>query len=120
VAIVADQYPGQKKDKKYIINFLNQETAFFQGANQLASLTQFPVMYGAVEKVKRGYYEVTMVPIAEPPYEKETPVIIENYACEAERVIRQHPSGWLWTHRRWKKRHLTQASAKYPPASAAS
>jgi KDO2-lipid IV(A) lauroyltransferase len=114
VAIVADQYPGQKKDKKYFIKFLNQETAFFQGANQLASLTQFPVMYGAVEKVKRGYYEVTMMPIAEPPYEKETPVIIENYAKAAEGVIKRYPSGWLWTHRRWKTRHLKQASEKYP------
>lgn len=120
IAIVADQYPGQKRDKKYFTTFLNQQTAFFQGANQLASLTQFPVMYGAVEKVKRGYYEVTMVLLAEPPYEKETPVIIENYSKAAEQVIQKQPSGWLWTHRRWKKRHLKQASAKYPPASAAS
>jgi KDO2-lipid IV(A) lauroyltransferase len=113
VAIVADQYPGQKKDKKHFTKFLNQETAFFHGANQLASLTQFPVMFAAVHKVKRGYYEVTLVPIAEPPYQKDSPAIIERYAKEAEKVILKYPSGWLWSHNRWKKRHVKQASEKY-------
>jgi KDO2-lipid IV(A) lauroyltransferase len=120
VAIVADQYPGLKKDKKFFVNFLHQETAFFFGANQLATLTKYPVLFASVHKVKRGFYEVTLIPIAEPPYEKDSPVIIERYAAAAEKVIREYPAGWLWSHNRWKKRHLKQASAKYPPASTAS
>jgi KDO2-lipid IV(A) lauroyltransferase len=120
VAIVADQYPGKKHDKKFLTEFLNQETAFFYGANQLATLTKYPVMFAAVKKVKRGYYEVSLVSIAEPPYEKDSPIIIERYAKTAEKVILDYPAGWLWSHNRWKKRHLTQASAKYPPGSTAS
>lgn len=120
IAIVADQYPGQKRDKKIITTFLNQSTAFFHGANQLASLTQYPVLYAAIKKVTRGYYEVTFINLAEPPHEKDNDIIMERYAKAAEKVIRDYPSGWLWSHNRWKKRHLTQASAKYPPASAAS
>jgi len=115
IAIVADQYPGQKNDKRHLVNFLNQETAFFYGANQIASLTQYPVMYGAVKKIKRGYYVVTMQLIAEPPYEKDTPVIIERYAKAAEKLIVDYPAGWLWTHNRWKKRHLKPTSEKYLP-----
>ena len=120
IAIVSDQYPGQKKDKKYITQFLNQETAFFQAPNQIASLTKYPVVFSAVRKVKRGFYEATFVPIAEPPYVKDEEKVIDRYVQAAEEIIREYPAGWLWSHKRWKKRHLTQASAKYPPASAAS
>lgn len=120
VAIVADQYPGQKRDKKYLTSFLNQETAFFYGTHQLVSLTQYPVLYAAMKKIKRGYYEVSFVPLTEPPYEKENNIILERYVQAAEKVIREYPAGWLWSHNRWKKRHLKQASEKYPPASAAS
>lgn len=120
ISIVSDQYPGQKKDKKYVTQFLNQETAFFQAPNQMASLTQYPVVFAAIKKVKRGYYEVTFTTIAEPPYVKDHEGVIDAYVKVAEEVIRENPDGWLWTHKRWKKRHVTQASEKYPPASVAS
>jgi len=120
IAIVADQYPGQKRDKRFFTAFLNQTTAFFYGANQLATLTKYPVIFAAVKKIKRGYYEVSLVSIAEPPYEKDSPIIIERYAKAAEKVILDYPAGWLWSHNRWKKRHLKQASDKYHPGSAAS
>lgn len=120
IAIVSDQYPGHQKDKKYLINFLNQETAFFQGTNQIASLTQYPTVYTAIRKIKRGFYEVEFIPLSEPPYIKDQEPVIDAYAAAAEKVIRENPSGWLWSHNRWKKRHLTQASAKYPPGSTAS
>lgn len=116
IAIVADQYPGRKNDKRYITTFLGQETAFFYGTNQLAALTQYPVLYTDIRKVKRGYYEVTLVTLAEPPHSKDSNNIIDQYVQAAEKVIRNDPAGWLWSHNRWKKRHLTQASAIYPRA----
>jgi Kdo2-lipid IVA lauroyltransferase/acyltransferase len=106
VASVADQYPGYGRDKKYIANFLNQETAFFMGTNQLAFLTQFPALYYSIKKIKRGYYEAYPVIIASPPYEKDSELVIENYVRVVEEVIRKYPPGWLWSHNRWKKRHL--------------
>ncbi len=112
IAIVADQYPGQRKDKKYITNFLDQETAFFQGTNQIASLTQYPAVFTSIRKVKRGFYEVEFVLLTEPPYVKDQEPVIETYAAAAEKLIHEYPPGWLWSHNRWKKRHLTQASAK--------
>lgn len=120
VAIIADQYPGQKRDKKFLTSFLHQETAFFYGTNQLATLTQYPILYAETRKIKRGYYEVTLIELAEPPYYNDTDEIIERYVKAAENIIREYPSGWLWSHNRWKKRHLTQASAKYRPATTAS
>jgi Kdo2-lipid IVA lauroyltransferase/acyltransferase len=106
VASVADQYPGYGRDKKYITRFLNQETAFFMGTNQLALLTQYPAVYYPIKKVKRGYYEAHPVIIASPPYPKGSLTVIENYVRIVEEVIRAYPAGWLWSHNRWKKRHL--------------
>lgn len=106
VAVVADQYPGKKKDKRFPLTFLGRETLFFEGANQLAILTQYPVVFAAVKKIKRGMYETTFVKIGEPPYGKTDTHIITSYAAEVEKLILANPSGWLWSHKRWKKRHL--------------
>jgi Kdo2-lipid IVA lauroyltransferase/acyltransferase len=104
IAIVADQFPGHENDKRYWTEFLNQETAFFQSINQMATLTQYPAFYAAIRKVKRGYYELELVEIAQPPYDKENFHVIENYIKATEKVIRQYPDGWLWSHNRWKNR----------------
>jgi Kdo2-lipid IVA lauroyltransferase/acyltransferase len=108
IAILADQYPGYRKDKKYSLQFLNQETVFFYGANQLAVMMQYPVLFTEIRKVKRGHYEVKLVEIAAPPYEKNSHKVVESYAKAVEDLIRQDPSNYLWSHNRWKKRHLHQ------------
>ena len=108
---MADQYPGYEHDKKYIAEFLNQETAFFYGTQQLAIMTQYPAVFYAMKKIRRGYYETTVVEVAMPPYPKDDNKVINRYIQAAEQVIRENPSGWLWSHNRWKKRHL-KAQAK--------
>jgi KDO2-lipid IV(A) lauroyltransferase len=107
VAIVGDQYPGHGNDKRFSATFMHQPTVFFSGLNQLASMTQYPVMYFAMRKIKRGYYETRIVQITKPPYDKETTDIITPYVAAVEKVIHADPAGWLWSHNRWKKRHLS-------------
>jgi KDO2-lipid IV(A) lauroyltransferase len=114
IASVADQYPGYGRDKKYITRFLNQETAFFMGTNQLALLSQYPAVFHKTKKLKRGYYEAHPVIIALPPYPRESLQVIEYYVLRVEELIREYPAGWLWSHNRWKKRHLKNSA---PPAS---
>lgn len=113
IASVADQYPGYESDKKYASTFLNQDTVFFYGTNQLAQLTQFPTLYYKVEKIKRGYYLSTPVVIGEPPYAKTSDSVIEGYVRELEKSIQQNPANYLWSHDRWKKRHLKAESEKH-------
>ena len=108
VATVADQYPGYGRDKKFIARFLNQETAFFMGTNQLAQLTQYPSLYYKPRKIKRGYYEASPVIVALPPYPKDGVQVISNYVDAVEEGIKEYPPGWLWSHNRWKKRHLNK------------
>lgn len=106
IAIVGDQYPGHGHDKRYAATFLHQPTVFFNGPNQLAQLTQYPVFYYAMRKVKRGYYEATLIELALPPYDKENTDVLKSYIPEIEKVIYNDPAGWLWSHNRWKTRHL--------------
>jgi KDO2-lipid IV(A) lauroyltransferase len=102
VGILCDQFPGNPADKKYWTTFLNQETAFFGGINQLAAMTQYPVFFLAVHKLKRGYYEAEIIPIGAPPYSKDSNFVIETFAREAEKSIQKYPAEWLWSHNRWK------------------
>lgn len=104
VAIMADQFPGLDRDKKYWTAFMNQETAFFLGLGQLAYITQYPAVFFGVRKIKRGYYEAEGFVVSHPPYEKESQQIVEDYVKATEKIIRQNPSGWLWSHNRWKRK----------------
>ena len=105
IATVTDQYPGHIKDKRFIYNFLNQPTAFFFGANQMAHLTQYPVFFFTIEKLRRGYYKGSFIPVGKPPYDKEDTVVIEGYIRALEESISNNPENYLWTHDRWKNRY---------------
>jgi Kdo2-lipid IVA lauroyltransferase/acyltransferase len=106
VAIVADQYPGHGEDKKFPATFLNQDTVFFLGINNIAVLSQYPVLFYSIKKVKRGHYMATPQLLSLPPYEKNSTAIIANYVKMVEKSIQDDPAGWLWSHNRWKTRHL--------------
>jgi KDO2-lipid IV(A) lauroyltransferase len=103
IAIVADQFPGIDSDKRYWTTFLHQDTAFFQAINQIALLTQYPAFYAVVRKIRRGFYELELIKIAEPPYDKKTFRVVDSYARATEEVIARYPENWLWSHNRWKK-----------------
>ncbi len=103
LALLADQFPGLHHDKRYWTKFLDQDTAFFQGINQLSIITQYPVVFFVSRKVRRGYYECELINIANPPYLKNDLIIVESYIKATEKIIRQQPEGWLWSHDRWKK-----------------
>jgi len=100
-ALVADQAP-MLSFKKYWTTFLNQETAFILGPMHLPKVTDYPVLFMGMRRIKRGYYEVDIQRIAEPPYSKDNHEVMEEFVSKAEALIRKNPSDWLWSHRRWK------------------
>jgi Kdo2-lipid IVA lauroyltransferase/acyltransferase len=102
ISIIADQFPNF--EKKVWTSFLNQETAFFQGIGQLAVLTQNPTFFVRSKKVKRGYYAAEIIPVASPPYVRDSQMIVENYAQLVDRFITESPASWLWSHERWKRK----------------
>ncbi len=109
IATVTDQYPGRSKNKRFFYPFMNRETAFFYGANHMVHLMQYPVFFFNIQKLKRGFYKGSFVQLGAPPYEKGDTSVIETYIQELEKQIRKSPATYLWTHDRWKTRHLKQA-----------
>ena len=102
--LIADQFPGQGGDKRFYLNFLNQNTAFFYACQQIPIMTQYPAIYHAIKKIKRGYYTCELIEVGKPPYASTDESVIRGYAREVEKSIRQDPTLWLWSHNRWKNR----------------
>lgn len=100
-ALVADQTPPRDEEKHWT-RFMNQDTAFFVGADKIARILKAPVFFVGIARTKRGFYEATLKPLAAPPYSGEGTEIIERYARAAEAHIAQHPADWLWMYRKWK------------------
>ena len=102
IALVADQVPDVP-EKAYWTEFLHRDTPFYPGTERLARSQTLPVFYVDLVRVRRGYYKATFSLISEPPYTTvPNGAILERYRDLLEETIRQHPSDWLWSHKRWK------------------
>lgn len=101
LGLIADQSPG-KPEIQYWANFLNQNTPVLTGPEKIAKLTKSPVVYLDMQKVKRGYYEINIVPLLLDS-ENSTPNEITDLSLKyLEKVIIAKPEHWLWSHKRWK------------------
>lgn len=101
ICIAADQLPMQSTNK-FWTPFLNKETAFYMGPEQLPKFTGLPVFFMYIWRTKRGYYNIEFIPLAKPPYAKGKIDILPKYVAEAEIMINRNPADWLWSHKRWK------------------
>lgn len=101
---IADQSP-LLKDIHYWTQFLNQTTPIFIGIEKIAVKFNLPVCFFRLEKVKRGYYQLEIVPITENPAGTKPYEITEAHVRLLEDDIRKKPEFWLWSHRRWKRQY---------------
>jgi len=102
IVLAADQRPNYL-DIRYWTTFMNRETAFYEGAEKLAKRFNHPVVYAEVSKPKRGHYEFKYQLLATPPYgESKSHSITDAFIELVERNIKNQPSLYLWSHKRWK------------------
>ena len=102
LAMVADQVPTSTPHR-YWTRFLNQDTAFYLGLEDIARAMRAPVYVLFAERVGRGRYRAEAVLLARPGTEALPPKeICRRYAQCLEAWLRAHPADWLWGHRRWK------------------
>jgi len=118
--LVADQTPLRSMAKHWT-RFLNQDTAFFVGAEKIARFLEAPVVYVAMRRLERGRYAVHLHVLAEPPYDERTDLddeawITERYARKLEEEIRKSPADWLWVHNKWKYPKPVEERAADPTA----
>lgn len=98
--LAADQTPSQQSH--FWTTFLNQETPFFTGPERIAIKTNQPVFFHHTRKTGRGKYEVDLTELFPEPARVAADTILLTYIDRMEKIIREKPEYWLWSHRRWK------------------
>lgn len=98
---VSDQTPV-REETQYFTQFLNQPTAVFLGIEKMAKMTNDPVIFCDIRLHKRGYYSCTFVPLIIEPKLSPEHEITDVHVQYLEKVVREAPAYWLWSHKRWK------------------
>ncbi|PLX13623.1 MAG: lipid A biosynthesis acyltransferase [Marinilabiliales bacterium] len=98
---IADQVP-LKNEIQFWTPFLNQDTPVFLGTEKLARKLNQAIVFLAMRKIKRGYYEVEMIPVTDNAKNEEPLAITVKHTQILEKEIRNAPEQWMWSHRRWK------------------
>lgn len=101
VALVADQEPVTS-ERKHWTRFLNRDTAFFTGPEELARVAQLPVYFVGMRRTARGRYALEFRPLAARCEKLPAGALVERYSRLVEEQIRRSPPDWPWSHKRWK------------------
>jgi KDO2-lipid IV(A) lauroyltransferase len=101
IAMVADQEPVSSERKQWL-RFLNRDTAFFLGAEEIARTTRYAAYFVKLKRVARGRYEAEFVPLAGAGEQLSPGEFTGRYAAMVEAQIREYPADWPWSHKRWK------------------
>jgi KDO2-lipid IV(A) lauroyltransferase len=104
--LVSDQTPSAR-DYMHFVDFLNQPTAVFKGLEKIAKLTNSPIVYMHVERVKRGFYQAEFSVLEANPLATAEDEITDKYNKKLENIIQAKPAYWLWSHKRWKHKPKT-------------
>jgi KDO2-lipid IV(A) lauroyltransferase len=98
-----DQSPANP-ERGIWVSFLGLDTLCHYGAEKHARKYDHAVVYGHIEKLKRGRYALTYELLSEHPGELPEGEIIRLASRALEADIQRAPQYWLWSHRRWKHR----------------
>jgi Kdo2-lipid IVA lauroyltransferase/acyltransferase len=101
-----DQSPGNP-NKCYWTTFLNQDTGILFGVEKFAKEYNQPVVFGRINKVKRGYYSFDFIDVTDQPQQTAYGEITEKVTRILEDDINLEPCYWLWSHKRWKHKRPT-------------
>ncbi|HSB94879.1 MAG TPA: lysophospholipid acyltransferase family protein [Spongiibacteraceae bacterium] len=100
-AMLADQAPF-KRDKRYWHDFFGRPASFYFGPQKIVEATQYPTVYVAMTKLRRGHYRAHFEVLAQPPIAKGGFAVLDSYIAALERSIRAQPETWFWSNRKWK------------------
>lgn len=101
MGLVADQSPTLRPDSHWF-KFLNQDTAFHDGAEAMALKFKLPVYFAYSKRIAPGRYEIRFDEIYNGTEEVAPHEITERYVRKLESMILECPELWMWSHKRWK------------------
>jgi Kdo2-lipid IVA lauroyltransferase/acyltransferase len=99
--MAADQNPGNVT-KAIWVDFLGRDTACLHGPEHYARSANLPIVFFDVQRIKNGYYELTIKILEDNPTNCKSGEITQKYMSALEGAIRKKPENWLWSHKRWK------------------
>jgi KDO2-lipid IV(A) lauroyltransferase len=101
LGLLSDQSPNLRADTHWF-RFLNQDTAFIDGAESIATKFKIPILFAYTKRVAPGRYEVMLEEIYDGKEDVAQHEITQRYATRLEEMIREQPELWMWSHKRWK------------------
>lgn len=119
---ISDQIP-MLQSTHYWTDFLGHpDTLVITGTERLAKQFDAVCVYLDIRRPRRGYYDITIVPMAGQTHDIPDWQITEQYFRLLEGTIRRAPAYWLWTHNRWKRNldvllRFNQAVGKDTPSA---
>jgi KDO2-lipid IV(A) lauroyltransferase len=110
LALVADQSPPRSDKNVYWTTFLNQDTVFYNGMERIGTSFDWPLLYAAMKRIKRGFYEIEFMELEAEPAGANPGSMVKKYAEILEKHIKEDPADWLWSHNRWKRKKETYST----------
>ena len=101
MALAADQNPGNPLSA-FWVPFFGQLTPFVKGPEKGAKLNNTAQVFVHFYRVKRGYYHSEYEIMTTSPNYFKDGQLTALYVKVLEEKIKQNPSNYLWTHRRWR------------------
>ena len=112
LALIADQSPGNIHSA-FWMNFFNRPVPFLPGAAIRAVRNNTAVIFVNSIRVKRGYYHFELSLLTENAAISTAEEGTKQYRDFVEKVIRQQPANYLWTHRRWKHEYRKEFKGRW-------
>lgn len=100
--MASDQSPSNT-DRAIRADFFGWNLPCPHGMEVYSKMYDLPIYFAKISRVKRGYYELDLIPISENSAETADGYITQRYMSILEEIIKENPANWLWSHRRWKR-----------------
>ena len=110
LGLLSDQSPNLRADTHWF-RFLNQNTAFIDGAEIIAVKFKIPILFAYTKRIAPGRYEVILEEIYDGNEDVVQHEITQRYATRLEEMIVENPEIWMWSHNRWKHTPESQFKA---------
>jgi Kdo2-lipid IVA lauroyltransferase/acyltransferase len=101
LGLIADQNPGDPKFA-YWVPFFGQPAPFVKGPEKSAKGNNSAVLFLNIYSKKRGYYQFDYKLLTTVPKSYTEGHLTKELISLTEDAIKQNPSNYLWSHRRWK------------------
>ncbi len=98
---ISDQRPSDQS-KGIEVSFFDKKIIFDHKSAEYIKSLDLPVYNANVHRLRRGHYEIELIPLANINGNSTTQEITNSYVSNLEELISLSPSSWLWTHKRFK------------------